>query len=132
MTTWTTRRFTAVRVAAHAHLVHLLQSPQKTAEAWDNLQAILSARYGAADEVVTAIRHSGLLRDQLGSDVLRYAFDELLELVRGPEKQEIPRLVDVRSAESAARRVVDPPTQHLSASSACCALPRRALIHKGW
>jgi hypothetical protein len=77
-------RFTPVRVAAHAHLVHLLQSPQTTAEAWDNLQGILSARYGAADEVVTAIRRSGLRRDQLGSDVLRYAFDGLLELVRDP------------------------------------------------
>jgi hypothetical protein len=77
-------RFTPVRVAAHAHLVHLLQSPRTTAEAWRNLQAILSERYGAADEVVMAIRHSGLRRDQLGSDVLRSAFDGLLELVRDP------------------------------------------------
>jgi hypothetical protein len=80
-------RFTPVRVAAHAHLVHLLQPPQKTAEAWKNLLAILSKRYRAADEVVTAIRRSGLRRDQLGSDVLRYAFDGLLELVRDPTGQ---------------------------------------------
>jgi len=80
-------RFRAVRVAAHAHLVHLLQSPQKVTQAWRNLQAILSARYAAADEVVTAIRHSGLRRDQFGSDVLRYALDGLLELVRDPTGQ---------------------------------------------
>ena len=43
-----------------------------------------TARYAAADKVVTAIRRSGLRRDQLGSDVLRYALDALLKLVRDP------------------------------------------------
>jgi hypothetical protein len=77
-------RFRAVRVAAHAHLVQLLQSPEKIAQAWRHLQAILSAPYAAADEVVTAIERSGLRRDQLGSDAFRYAWDGLLELSRDP------------------------------------------------
>jgi hypothetical protein len=79
-------RLRAVRVAAHAHLVHLLQSPEKVAQAW-KFRAILSAPYAAADEVVTAIRRSGLRRDQLGSDVLRYALDGLWELARDPTGQ---------------------------------------------
>ena len=40
-----------------------------------------------ADDVGTAIGRSGLRRDYLGSDVLRYAVDGLLELVRDPTGQ---------------------------------------------
>jgi hypothetical protein len=80
-------RFRAVQVAAHAHIVHLLRSPEKVAQTWHNLEGLLTNSYAAADEVVTAIGHSGLRGDQLGSDVLRYPLGALGELSRDPTGQ---------------------------------------------
>jgi hypothetical protein len=79
--------FRAVRDAAHAHIVHLLRSPEKVARAWHNLEGLLKTGYAAADEVVTAIKRSGLKKDQLGSDVLRYPLSALWALSRDPTGQ---------------------------------------------
>jgi hypothetical protein len=53
-------RLRALRDAAHSHIVHLLQSPEKVTQARIHLNALVTARYAAADELVTAITNSGL------------------------------------------------------------------------
>jgi hypothetical protein len=89
VTNWDDARFQPVRLAAVAHVVHLLQSQENLLGAWHQFQGILSEARSAegsaiAEEVRTAIQRSGLRRDQIGSDALRSAIDALWELSRDP------------------------------------------------
>jgi hypothetical protein len=74
-------RLRAIRVAAHTHIVHLLQLPEKVTQARFHLDAVVTEKYGAARELVTA--SSGLRRDQLESDDLHLLLDALWELSVG-------------------------------------------------
>jgi hypothetical protein len=65
------------------HIVHLLQSPEKVTQARFHLDAVVTEKYGAALELVTAITSSGLRRDQFESDDLRVLLDALWELSLG-------------------------------------------------
>jgi hypothetical protein len=76
-------RLRAIRIAAHTHIVHLLQSPEKVTQARFHLDAVVTEKYGAALELVTAITSSGLRRDQFESDDLRVLLDALWELSLG-------------------------------------------------
>jgi hypothetical protein len=80
-------RLRAIRVAAHNHLVDLLRSPEKVTQARLHLNALVTEKYAAARELVTAITTSGLRRDQLESDDLRLLLDALWELSRDPTGQ---------------------------------------------
>jgi hypothetical protein len=110
-------RFRAARVAAHAHLVHLLQSPEKVSQARLHLNALVMAPYAAADELVAAITNSGLRRDQLESAALRLPLDALWELSRDPTGQSkefhaLLRLITLENARTRQHR----PTHRVQAS----------------
>ncbi len=77
-------QFTAIRTAAHIHLVQLVKSPERVNEAWHNLRGMFEARYALAGEALAAIIRSGVQLDDLESGPLRYPVGAVRYLAADP------------------------------------------------